>query len=87
MTQPLAYELVIFDWDGTIVDSTPTITQAILSACEDIGIAVPAREDASYVIGLGLQDALSRVAPNITVAQQAQLTERFRFHYLLLLEH
>jgi len=82
MTPSQTYKLVIFDWDGTIVDSTPTITQAILSACHDIGISVPAPEEASYVIGLGLQDALSRVAPNITVAQQAQLTERFRFHYL-----
>jgi phosphoglycolate phosphatase len=75
-------ELIIFDWDGTVVDSTPTITQAILNACRDIGIAVPAAQDASWVIGLGLQDALSRIAPNLSVEQQAQLTERFRFHYL-----
>jgi len=46
-------ELIIFDWDGTVVDSTPTITQAILNACRDIGIRVPAAEDASWVIGLG----------------------------------
>jgi outer membrane protein assembly factor BamA len=63
-------DLVIFDWDGTVVDSTPTITQAILNACRDIGIAVPAAQDASWVIVLGLQDALSRIAPNLSVAQQ-----------------
>ncbi len=74
--------LVIFDWDGTVVDSTPTITQAIREACRDIGLSVPAEQDASYVIGLGLQDALSRVAPNLSSAQQAALTERFRYHYL-----
>ena len=74
--------LVIFDWDGTVVDSTPTITHAIREACRDIGISGPAEQDASYVIGLGLQDALSRVAPNLSPAQQAALTDRFRYHYL-----
>jgi phosphoglycolate phosphatase len=75
-------DLVVFDWDGTVVDSTPSITLAIQQACSDIGVAIPAAEDARWVIGLGLQDALSRVAPNLTVDQQHQLTERFRHHYL-----
>lgn len=77
-----ACELVIFDWDGTVVDSTPTITQAIRHACRDIGIDVPDAEDASWVIGLGLQDALSRVAPDLSPDQQSRLSDRFRFHYL-----
>jgi phosphoglycolate phosphatase len=76
------FELVIFDWDGTVVDSTPTITLAIQRACEDIGIRTPTERDASYVIGLGLQDALARVAPDLTEQQQSMLTERFRYHYL-----
>ena len=75
-------ELLIFDWDGTVVDSTPTITQAILSACRDVGVDVPDAQEASWVIGLGLQDALSRVAPDLSQSRQAQLVERFRFHYL-----
>ncbi len=79
---PTRFELVIFDWDGTVVNSTPTITRAILNACADIGLAVPSEQDASYVIGLGLQDALARVAPGITDAQREQLTDRFRHHYL-----
>lgn len=82
MNSASRYELVIFDWDGTVVDSTPTITQAIQRACEDIGVAVPGDQDASYVIGLGLQDALARIAPNLSDRQQAMLTERFRHHYL-----
>ncbi len=75
-------ELVVFDWDGTVVDSTSSITSSIQEACRDIGIAVPRTEDARWVIGLGLQDALSRVAPNLSADQQSQLTERFRHHYL-----
>lgn len=73
---------VIFDWDGTVVDSTSTITQAIREACRDIGVAVPPVERASYVIGLGLAEALSYVAPDLSAAQQEKLTERFRHHYL-----
>ena len=75
-------ELVIFDWDGTVVDSTPTIAQAILSACSDIGVHVKDPQSASYVIGLGLQDALSRVAPGLSAEQQQALVDRFRHHYL-----
>ncbi len=75
-------ELVIFDWDGTVVDSTPTIAQAILNACSDIGVHVKDPQSASYVIGLGLQDALSRVAPGLTHQQQQALVDRFRHHYL-----
>ena len=73
-----AFKLVVFDWDGTVVDSTPSITTSIQEACRDIGIAVPATEEARWVIGLGLQDALSRVAPNLSIEQQSRLTERFR---------
>ena len=79
---PRECELVIFDWDGTVVDSTPTIAQAILSACSDIGVKVRDPQSASYVIGLGLQDALSHVAPGLSAGQQQALIDRFRHHYL-----
>lgn len=79
---PRECELVIFDWDGTVVDSTPTIAQAILNACSDIGVHVKDPQSASYVIGLGLQDALSHVAPGLTDQQQHALIDRFRHHYL-----
>ena len=46
MTLPDPCELVIFDWDGTVVDSTPTITRAILAACQDIGVPVPPEHEA-----------------------------------------
>lgn len=77
-----AVDLLVFDWDGTVVDSTTAITGAIQQACEDIGLARPSDEDASYVIGLGLQDALGRVAPGLGADQAAALTARFRVHYL-----
>lgn len=75
-------ELVVFDWDGTVVDSTPSIASAIQQSCEDLGLAIPSVDDARWVIGLGLQDALSRVAPNLSAERQGALTDRFRHHYL-----
>jgi phosphoglycolate phosphatase len=74
--------VVVFDWDGTLVDSTQTIAQAIRLSCQDLGIAVPSLKDAQYVIGLGLQDALRRVAPDLPPERAPELSLRFRHHYL-----
>ncbi|HWS76547.1 MAG TPA: HAD hydrolase-like protein, partial [Quisquiliibacterium sp.] len=51
---PSGFELVVFDWDGTLIDSTHAITDAIRSSAADLGLPVPSRERASHVIGLGL---------------------------------
>jgi phosphoglycolate phosphatase len=78
----LKIDLVVFDWDGTVVDSTLTIAEAIRQSCADLALRVPTLEEASYVIGLGLHDALAHVAPGLTQAQVAALTDRYRHHYL-----
>jgi len=83
MAGPIRHpQVVIFDWDGTLVDSTQTIAQAILLSCQDLGLAVPSLKDAQYVIGLGLQDALRRVAPDLPAERAPELSLRFRYHYL-----
>ena len=58
------FDLIVFDWDGTLMDSTAHITRSIQAACRDLGLPVPADEAASYVIGLGLRDALQIAAPD-----------------------
>ena len=45
------FDLIVFDWDGTLYDSTTLIVQVIQSACRDLGVAVPSAADAAYVIG------------------------------------
>ncbi|MDO8419792.1 MAG: HAD hydrolase-like protein, partial [Rubrivivax sp.] len=52
------FDLIVFDWDGTLFDSTSLIVQCIQAACRDLALAVPSEADAAYVIGLGLHDAL-----------------------------
>ena len=74
-------ELVVFDWDGTIVDSTNAIADAIRSAAIDLGLEDPGAELASHVIGLGLQDALRMAVPTLPEARLADYVERYRVHY------
>ena len=52
------FDLVVFDWDGTVLDSASAIVQSIVAACRDLGLPEPTEERARYVIGLGLGDAL-----------------------------
>ena len=78
----MTYKMVVFDWDGTILDSTGAITRSIQRACLDAGLPDPGEEIASYVIGLGLSDALRHAAPGASEAQIALLVESYRTHYL-----
>jgi phosphoglycolate phosphatase len=78
----LNYDLVIFDWDGTLMNSTSIIARSLQRACADIGIAVPSEEDALFVIGLNMQDSFARVAPGLDREGQARLSERYRHHFL-----
>jgi phosphoglycolate phosphatase len=78
---PRRFDLIVFDWDGTLFDSTALITQCIQAACADLGVAVPSDADASYVIGLGLVDALARAAPSLPRERYRELGDRYRHHY------
>ena len=76
------YDLIVWDWDGTIIDSTPTIVNCIQQACRDLGFKEPDDTLASSVIGLGIQDSLRRAVPWIEPMHFPKLTDRFRYHYL-----
>ena len=76
------FDLIVFDWDGTLFDSTRLIARCIQQACADVGTAVPSDRDASFVIGLGLGDALRHAAPDFPRDRYGELAERYRHHYL-----
>lgn len=77
-----SFDLLIFDWDGTLADSTSIIAEALQLACRDIGCGVPDDVAARYVIGLGLADALKHIAPELPTADYPRLSARYRDHYL-----
>jgi len=76
------YRFVVFDWDGTLADSTAIIASALQQACRDVGEPEPTERDARFVIGLGLADALRHVAPRLAVERHRDLAARYRHHYL-----
>ncbi len=76
------FDLIVFDWDGTLFDSTMLIVKCIQAACRDIAVAVPSDADAAYVIGLGLHDALQHAVPGLPPARYPELGQRYRHHYL-----
>jgi phosphoglycolate phosphatase len=75
------YRLLVFDWDGTIIDSAGTIAECIRDAAADVGLKVPSREQASHVIGLGLHDALRHAVPDLPAERTAEFVERYRQHF------
>lgn len=75
------YAAIIFDWDGTVMDSTYSIAHAIQLAAADVGLPVPSLEQASWVIGLSLESALYRAVPDLDEQRLPLFLQRYRFHY------
>ena len=77
------FDLIAFDWDGTLFDSTAIITRSIQNAVVDVGGAKPSQRDASYVIGMALTQALAHAAPDVPHDKYPELGARYRHHYTL----
>lgn len=80
--RPRQFDLIAFDWDGTLFDSTAIIVRCIQAAVRDVGGTVPSDSAASYVIGMGLMQALAHAAPDVPPERYPLLGERYRHHYL-----
>jgi phosphoglycolate phosphatase len=76
------YDLIVFDWDGTLMDSTAAIVRAIQAAAKDVGVPVPKDDAAAHVIGLGLAQAMEVAMPGLEPALYPKILERYRYHYL-----
>lgn len=76
------FDLIVFDWDGTLMDSAGVIVASIQSACRDLGIPEPSDVACRHIIGLGLSEALRRLLPHLPEAEHPKLVERYRHHYL-----
>ncbi|MDP4073375.1 HAD family hydrolase [Acidovorax sp. A1169] len=81
-SRPRRFDLIAFDWDGTLFDSTQIIVRCIQAAVKDVGGTVPTDEAASYVIGMALMQALAHAAPDVPPEKYPELANRYRFHYV-----
>lgn len=79
---PHQFDLLVFDWDGTLMDSTAVIAGALQAACADLGLPVPTDERARHVIGLGLYDALRYILPGMPPSIYPQVVDRYRHHFV-----
>lgn len=77
------FELLVFDWDGTLMDSTAVIVASLQAACHDLGLPVPSDERAHYIIGLGLNDAMAHVLPDVDPGEYPRVVERYTHHFRL----
>jgi phosphoglycolate phosphatase len=76
------YDLIVFDWDGTLMDSAGHIVSAMQHAIRGLGL--PARSDTqlSDLIGLGLNDAFARLYPELNTEATLKLLSQYRQHFL-----
>jgi phosphoglycolate phosphatase len=81
-TRPRQFDLIAFDWDGTLFDSTAIIVRCIQQAVVDVGGQMPTARAASYVIGMALNPALAYAAPDVPPELYPELGARYRHHYL-----
>ena len=80
--RPRRFDLIAFDWDGTLFDSTKIIVRCIQRAVEDVGGRTPTDQAAAYVIGMSLAQALAHAAPDVPPDRYPELGARYRHHYL-----
>lgn len=76
------FNLIVFDWDGTLMDSTSAIVKSLQDSAADLGLPTPDRKKAAHVIGLGLREALETVLPDVNPEYYPKLVERYRTHFL-----
>lgn len=78
----MKYQALVFDWDGTLMDSVAKIVACTQAAARDMGLEVPDFEEAKQIIGLGLHPAMARLF-NITDEDMVQkVADRYRYHFL-----
>lgn len=76
------YDLLVFDWDGTLMDSTSTIARAIQAGFRDVGLPPPSLRDCNYVIGYGLKEAMYYLTPDSDEAEVARLVDAYKHNFV-----
>lgn len=76
------FNALVFDWDGTLANSTALIVHAIQHAFAEVGLAAPSDEEANFVIGYGLNDAMRHLAPHVQLEQVHGIVDAYKHYYL-----
>jgi phosphoglycolate phosphatase len=87
MNRRQPFRLVVFDWDGTLMDSAASIVGCMEQSLLDLGLPVPPEEERRATIGLGLNDVLERLCPNQGREVHQRVVERYRHHWFATYRH
>ena len=75
------FDLIVWDWDGTLADSTGMITQAIVSAAAQVGLPTLNPQAASNIIGLGLKESIHALFGDIPAEKAQALAQQYTANY------
>jgi phosphoglycolate phosphatase len=75
------FDLLVWDWDGTIIDSVSAVADALIGAAADLELPLPTPAQARWVIGMGLHDAIRYAVPSLRGEQLPAFLDRYRVHY------
>jgi len=78
------YKVIIFDWDGTLMDSIEKIVASMKAAAKDCQLAIPTSEHIRQQVGLSLDNVMLQLFPHHSSAQRAQMVEAYRVQYKTL---
>lgn len=78
-----AIKWIIFDWDGTLMDSIALIVSSVQNAAIDVGIEMPSEHAAKSIIGMSLPKAIACLFPNVAVEHHQQIIEQYKTQYLI----
>ncbi|QQS16331.1 MAG: HAD-IA family hydrolase [Neisseriales bacterium] len=78
---PSFLQLIIFDWDGTLIDSTAHIVRTINAAFTEHNLPIPSQEAAKHIIGLSFYQAITQLTPTLPDTKRHQLIETYRQLY------
>ena len=76
------YQLIIFDWDGTIMDSAQKISNCIQASALEVGLEAPTSEQAKSIIGLGLFEAIRRLFPGASDSKINAMISAYKHHFV-----
>jgi len=76
------FALIVFDWDGTLLDSEQQIVDCMFATCAELALAAPERDTIRNTIGLGLPEALEMLFPGGRGGLHGRITETYRRHFL-----
>ncbi|MDF1781034.1 MAG: HAD-IA family hydrolase [Alcanivoracaceae bacterium] len=78
----MKYQLVIFDWDGTLMDSTGRIVDCMQKAAADMQLPPLSAFAVQQIIGLGLPEAISTLYPALSAERVMQMRDQYASHFI-----